>query len=66
MIKISYGEKDNDPGAGVVILAVGVHQADGVKEGRVQRPHVCELCRLESLIFSFFNKTGIEPILLSP
>ena len=30
LVNISHGEKDNDPGAGVVVLAVGVHQADGV------------------------------------
>ena len=49
---ISHGEKDNDPGAGVVVLAVGVHQADGVEQGRVEGPHICELCRLKSLGFS--------------
>ena len=35
-LNISHSEEDNDPGAGVVVLAVGVHQADGVEEGRVQ------------------------------
>ena len=49
---ISHGEEDDNPGAGVVILAVGVHQADCVEQGRVEGPHICELCRLKSLAFS--------------
>ena len=51
-LNISYREEDDDPGAGVVVLAVGVDQADGVEQGRVERPHICELCRLKGLAFS--------------
>ena len=49
---ISHGEEDNNPGAGVVVLGVGVDQADGVEQGRVERPNICELCRLKSLAIS--------------
>ena len=52
---ISHGEEDNNPGAGVVVLGVGVDQADGVEQGRVERPNICELCRLENLAVSIFN-----------
>ena len=52
---ISHGEEDDNPGAGVVVLAVGVHQADGVEQGRVEGPHICELCRLKSLAISSFK-----------
>ena len=46
---MSHCEEDDDPGAGVVVLAVGVEEADGVEEGRVERPHVSEVCRLKGL-----------------
>ena len=46
---ISHGEEDDNPGAGVVVLAVRVQQADGVQEWRVEGPHVREVGRLKSL-----------------
>ena len=44
-----HREEDDDPGAGVVVLAVRVQQADGVQEWRVEGPHVREVGRLKSL-----------------
>ena len=45
----THGEEDDDPGAGVVVLAAAVDQADGVQQGREERPHVGEVSRLKSL-----------------
>ena len=57
---VSHREEDNDPGAGVVVLAVGVEKADGVEERRVEGPHVREVCRLKSLILTLklFHKNS--------
>ena len=56
---ISHGEEDDNPGAGVVILAVGVDQADCMEKGRVERPHICELSRLKNLKFSVLIRKKI-------
>ena len=45
----THGEEDDDSGAGVVVLAAAVHQADGVKQRGEQRPHIREVSRLKCL-----------------
>ena len=45
----THGEEDDDPGAGVVVLAAAVHQADSVKQRGEQRPHIREVSRLKCL-----------------
>ena len=45
----THGEEDDDPGAGVVVLAAAVHQADGVQQWGEQRPNIREVSRLECL-----------------
>lgn len=37
-----YREQDDDPRWAVVVLAGGVHQADGVKQGWEQSPDIGE------------------------
>ena len=41
--------EDNDPGRGVVELAVGVHQADGVHQGWEQRTDVSKIGSVKAL-----------------
>ena len=45
----THGEEDDDPGAGVVVLAAAVDQADGVQQRGEQGPHICEVSRLKRL-----------------
>ena len=45
----THSEEDDDSGAGIVVLAAAVHQADGVKQRGEQRPHIREVSRLKCL-----------------
>ena len=41
--------EDDDPGGGVVVAAVGVHQTHSVHQGSQQRPELGEIYSLNTL-----------------